>query len=194
MNEQPKNSEKNKAKSTAPVVITTIIVTVVLVGIMGLIFGSSSSPSAQQQSITSNSEANPSVQTQPSTPFTPQPPQVPISQIQVTNLTLGNNNKNVFVGHDLTGTVTNYSDYPINYIVLTVEAYDCPGEVINSGCSHIGEDKGVDLFIDGDTYAQIPPGQTREMSSPLVDLGGMPPIQGNFLWSYTITGVYQYSP
>jgi hypothetical protein len=74
MDDQPKSGNENQAKSVAPIVITTIIATLVVVGIVWVIFSSSSSPLTQQQSVTSNSEANPSVQTQLPNQAAPQQP------------------------------------------------------------------------------------------------------------------------
>lgn len=88
--------------------------------------------------------------------------------------------------YNLIATVTNNSAYPLRYIVATVEAYDCPTYTLEPSCSHIGEDTKINLFIQNDTSAQIPSDQTREMEGG-VYLGGMPPINGHFVWTYSIT-------
>jgi hypothetical protein len=44
------------------------------------------------------------------------------------------------------------------------------------------------LTVDGQIFGQIPPGQVREVSS-YVDLSGIPPIQGHFLWSYKLISI-----
>jgi hypothetical protein len=77
MENQPKKSEENKAKSITPVVITTIIATLIVVGIVWLVFSSGSSPSAQEQSVASNNGTNPSVQTQSPAQAAPQQPAQP---------------------------------------------------------------------------------------------------------------------
>jgi hypothetical protein len=53
MDEQPKKSGENKAKSVAPVVITTIIVALVVVGVIAAVFNSNTSQGSPSQSILS---------------------------------------------------------------------------------------------------------------------------------------------
>ena len=118
-----------------------------------------------------------------------QPQGISISQVQIENLQLGKMSYGLS-GYQLTGKVTNNSSTPFQGIDMTIEAYDCPGETINSDCTHIGENKNVLVLVEGNSYGEFPPNQVREAQAVAVDLSGMPPIQGNFLWSYTVTGFW----
>ena len=109
---------------------------------------------------------------------------IPIGQVELTNLQL----KKSFIDYDLTGEATNNATVPVSDIDLTVEAYDCPGSAIDSSCTHIGETTAV-LIVQGSMLGKIPPGQTREVEDSFVNLSGMPPVKGNFIWSYTVTNV-----
>ena len=116
-------------------------------------------------------------------------PSIPVSQVQIDNLKLGKQCCGL-TGYQLTGKITNNSSLSFEGVDVTVEAYDCPDETISSACAHIGEDKNILLFVDGNTGGQFPPEQVREASGIVSGLSGMPPIQGNFLWSYTVTGFW----
>ena len=65
MEDQQKSNEENKTKSVTSVIIITIIATLIVVGVAWLIFGSSSSPSTQQQNVSVTNNATPNAQTSP---------------------------------------------------------------------------------------------------------------------------------
>ncbi len=103
---------------------------------------------------------------------------IPTNQIAISNLQLGQQ----YGSYALSGEVTNNSDHELTGITLDVKAYDCPGSSITSNCTTIGEDQSAYFFTN------IPSGQERSISDSFVSFGDMPPVQGQFLWSYTITG------
>jgi len=126
-----------------------------------------------------------------------QPQGISVSQIQIKNLKLscafnfGTDGTGDFPncgsgGFILKGEVTNNSSISFQTIYMTVDAYDCPDTTITSDCSHIGQDKYVDLGVDGDVSGDFPPNQVREAIAVAVNLSGMPPIHGNFEWTYGI--------
>jgi hypothetical protein len=124
---------------------------------------------------------------------TTQIPPISLSQVQITPLKIDcaygggfPNCSNEFFS--ISGEVTNNSSKPFDTINLIVEAYDCPSTTITSNCTHIGEDKSAFLEVSGgDGLADFPSGQTKEATGQAF-LVGLPPIQGNFVWNYTITG------
>ncbi len=102
---------------------------------------------------------------------------IPINQIQLTNVRLGQGNF-----RELSGEARNNSSYELTGINLVVKAFDCPTDSITADCVTIGQDNNVSIYID------VPPNQVRGISSAYVSLNDMPPIKGRFLWSYDITG------
>lgn len=104
---------------------------------------------------------------------------IPIDQIELSNLKL---NKG-FSLYELSGEVKNNSNYELIDITLAVKAYDCPGYTITDECIIVGEDDNVSTYID------VPSGQVRSLNNVTdVNLDNMPPIKGNFLWSYSLVG------
>ena len=104
---------------------------------------------------------------------------IPANQIELTNLTLTKG----FSLYQLHGEVKNNSAYELQDITLAVKAYDCPSSTITSDCVIVGEDDNVSTYID------VPSNQVRSLNDvTYVNLDNMPPIKGNFLWSYNIVG------
>lgn len=103
---------------------------------------------------------------------------IPLNQVTITNLRLSRG-----YAYQLSGEVRNNSNHTLLDITLAVKAYDCPGYTISSDCTTIGEDDNVSAYVD------IPPNQVRALNSATyVQLNNMPPVQGNFLWTYDLTG------
>lgn len=100
-------------------------------------------------------------------------------QIEIDNLRLGQQ----YSSYSLSGQIKNNSDHELTDIVLDVKAFDCPTSSITSACNTIGEDKNAYFFVD------VPAGQVRSMSDSFVSFGDMPPVQGQFLWSYSIVEI-----
>jgi hypothetical protein len=129
-------------------------------------------------------------------------PPISLSQIQISDLQLsctfanGVDGTGYFpdcgqAGFKLKGQVTNNSNTSFEGINITVNAYNCPGSTISSNCSHVGQTTWPELLVDdGGTGGSFPPNQVREAVAVAVNLSGMPPIHGNFLWSYSVTGFY----
>ncbi len=171
-----------------PAVILGIIAAVVVFGYLALdTRPSTDSSTATSTSAQTNQTAAPTI------------PPILLSNIQLSNLQLNcqpyslgyggvfpNCNSGEF---QITGQGTNNSSTSFVGINITVDAYDCPTTTINSSCSHIGQNTYSELLVSNGYSAPFPPGQTREALA-LVTLSGLPPIQGNFEWQYTVTGFW----
>ncbi len=181
------STHKSKKRRVNPVLYYLILITI---GLFCIVIFTSGSSNTSGNTSTSSSSANTSNTTTPS---------ISMSEIEFSNLQLGcqpislegggiypdcNNGK-----FQILGQVTNNSPYGFVGVSLTVDAYDCPTTVINSSCSHIGQDTFADLLVNGNAEALFPPDQTRE-GYAMVNLSGLPPIQGNFEWQYTVTGFW----
>ena len=105
---------------------------------------------------------------------------IPFDQVQIDNFRLKRDDSS----SKLSGEITNKSAYDLTDVFIKVTAYDCPGDKITKDCRVIGEDDDVDLSVS------VPSGQVRALSEygNYVYLGNMPPIKGNFYWTYDITG------
>ncbi len=102
---------------------------------------------------------------------------IPINQIELSNLRLSKG----FSLYQLSGEVKNNSSYELQDISLAVKAYDCPDTTITSNCTIVGEDDNVSTYID------VHPNQVRSLNNvTYVNLDNMPPVRGNFLWSYNL--------
>jgi len=114
----------------------------------------------------------------------------PIDQVQTSNLQLDATTTGgcpPTVCYELSAEIKNDSAYPFNWITGALNAYDCPTETINADCTQIGQDTDVILTMDSEVVGDdFPPNQVREASG-WVELDGMPPVKGYFLWTYTIT-------
>ena len=177
------DTKKDTPKSSAAPAVIIVLIVIIGIFILSAVFGSQGSATQSAQSSTTDQTQQNQVEAQST------PNRIPTEDISVDGIILAP----AGVDYNLIGTMTNNSPYPINNIDVTVEAYDCPTYSIEPSCSHIGEDTNVDMFIQNNLYGQIPPGQTREMEGA-VYLNGMPPINGHFVWTYTITGAHQFSP
>jgi hypothetical protein len=110
---------------------------------------------------------------------------IPVNQIELSNLRL---NKG-FSLYQLSGEVKNNSAYQLEDITLAVKAYDCPGNTITNECTIIGEDDDVS------TYIEVPSNQVRSLNDvTYVNLDNMPPVRGNFLWSYDLVSTIAKQP
>jgi hypothetical protein len=106
---------------------------------------------------------------------------IPISKIQVSNLTLRRDFGDSYV---INGEIRNNSNSNLTGLVATVKAYDCPGFTIDSNCIIIGEDDHVNLLLLGN----VPSNQVRAIDDTYVSFSNMPAVKGNFLWAYEIIG------
>lgn len=120
----------------------------------------------------------------------------PINQVQTSNLQLEATTTGgcpPTVCYTLSGQIKNSSAYPFTMAVGPLDAYDCPTNTITADCAHIGQDIDVVLAVQGNnSYAEFAPNQVREASG-FAELDGMPPVQGHFLWTYTITQLQEIS-
>jgi hypothetical protein len=119
-------------------------------------------------------------------------------QVQASNLQLKKSTECSVSCYELTGEIKNNSAYPFNMVVGTVDAYDCPTGTITADCTHIGQNTFTVLEVQeggsltpNTVLMEFPPNQVREAFGE-VELDGMPPVQGHFLWSFTITQLQEW--
>lgn len=110
---------------------------------------------------------------------------IPLNEVMLSNLKLSKESSL----YQLSGEVKNNSPYQLEDITLSVKAYDCPGSTITNDCTIVGEDNDVSNYI------VVPPNQVRSLNNATyVNLYNMPPLRGNFLWSYELRSTTAKQP
>lgn len=148
---------------------------------------------SDSQSQISKPKQAPSVTSVSSAPLS-----ISVSQIVFSNMRLscfydpGTGGAGVFpncgtMGFALKGQLTNNSSIPFQGVYMTIKAYDCPSTTVNSNCTKIGQDTSAMLIVGSGVFGdRFMPDETQEASDAAIHLGGIPPIQGNFEWTYSV--------
>jgi hypothetical protein len=101
---------------------------------------------------------------------------IPVSAVELRDLTLARNSSS----YRLQGTIKNNSDYSLSSLTMKITIYDCPSAEVTPACEIIGEAHPWVL-------ASVPARQIRALEE-YVSFPNLPTVQGQFVWSYLVTG------